>query len=54
MRWQCWKRHSFVGAGAGFRYELARDYGLHAGLDLAFGPDNAAVYIVLGSAWMRP
>jgi outer membrane protein assembly factor BamA len=43
-----------VTGGAGFRYELAREYGLHAGLDVAFGPDNAAIYIVLGSAWMRP
>jgi hemolysin activation/secretion protein len=40
--------------GTGFRYELARKYGLHAGLDLAFGPDNTAVYIQVGSAWMRP
>jgi len=37
-----------VTGGAGFRYELAREYGLHAGLDVAFGPDNAAIYIVLG------
>ena len=40
--------------GVGFRYELARAYGLHAGLDLAFGPDNTAVYIQIGSAWSRP
>jgi len=43
-----------VTGGVGFRYELAREYGLHAGLDVAFGPDNTAIYIVLGSAWMRP
>jgi outer membrane protein assembly factor BamA len=40
--------------GAGFRYELARSYGLHAGLDVAFSPDNAAVYLQIGSAWARP
>ena len=43
-----------VTGGVGFRYELAREYDLHAGLDVAFGPDNTAIYIVLGSAWMRP
>jgi hypothetical protein len=36
--------------GFGFRYELARKYGIHMGLDFAFGPDNAAVYIQVGSA----
>jgi outer membrane protein assembly factor BamA len=43
-----------VGAGgAGLRYELARKYGLHAGADVAFGPDGAAWYIQVGSAWLR-
>jgi outer membrane protein assembly factor BamA len=45
---------SIVTGGAGFRYEIARAYGIHMGLDLAFGPDNTAVYIQLGSAWARP
>ena len=40
--------------GAGFRYEIARAYGLHMGVDLAFGPDVTAIYIQFGSAWMRP
>ena len=43
-----------VTGGTGFRYELARKYGLHAGLDVAFGPDETAIYIQVGSAWMRP
>lgn len=44
-----------VGAGGtGFRYELAREYGLHAGLDFAFSPDDFALYIQIGSAWARP
>ncbi len=43
-----------VTGGIGFRYELARKYGIHAGLDVAFGPDNAAVYVQVGSAWSRP
>jgi hypothetical protein len=45
---------SIVTGGTGFRYELARKHGIHAGVDLAFGPDNTAVYIQVGSAWMRP
>jgi outer membrane protein assembly factor BamA len=40
--------------GAGFRYEIARAYGLHMGVDLAFGPDVTAIYVQFGSAWMRP
>jgi hypothetical protein len=40
--------------GTGFRYEIARAYGLHMGVDLAFGPDVTAVYVQFGSAWMRP
>lgn len=45
---------SIVTGGTGLRYELARKYGLHAGVDIAFGPDNTAVYVQVGSAWMRP
>jgi Omp85 superfamily domain len=40
--------------GFGLRYEIARRYGIQMGLDVAFGPDNAAVYIQVGSAWARP
>ncbi len=40
--------------GTGLRYELARRYGLHMGLDVAFGADNTAIYVQFGSAWMRP
>jgi len=49
------KQSTTKGAGGlGFRYELARKFGLHAGLDLARGPDDTTVYITVGSAWMRP
>jgi hypothetical protein len=41
-------------AGIGLRYLLARTYGLHMGLDLAWGPDKPIVYVVFGSAWARP
>ena len=44
-----------IGAGGvGFRYELARKYGLHVGADFAYGPDGPAFYIQWGSAWIRP
>jgi hypothetical protein len=43
-----------VTGGTGFRYELAREFGLHAGLDVAFSRDNAAVYLQIGGAWVRP
>lgn len=40
--------------GTGLRYELAREYGLHAGLDVAFGPEDTVLYVQFGSAWIRP
>ena len=43
-----------VTGGGGFRYELARKYGIHMGLDVGFSEDEAAVYIQVGSAWIRP
>jgi hypothetical protein len=49
------ERQSTVTAGGtGFRYELARKYQLHMGVDVAFGPDGAAFYVQFGNAWMRP
>lgn len=40
--------------GGGFRYELARKFGLHYGIDIARGPEDTAIYFQFGSAWMRP
>jgi hypothetical protein len=40
--------------GVGFRYEVARKYGLHMGLDMAVSGDETAFYVQFGSAWMRP
>ena len=37
--------------GAGFRYLVARKLGVYAGLDVARGPEDTAVYIQVGSAW---
>jgi len=45
---------SIFAGGGGFRYELARRYGIHAGIDVAGSRDTAAFYIQVGSAWMRP
>jgi len=42
-----------VTGGGGFRYEIARDYKIHMGLDVAVGPDGWAIYVVVGSAWSR-
>ena len=39
--------------GAGFRYMLARVLGLRVGLDVARGPEDTYVYLVMGSAWSR-
>jgi hypothetical protein len=44
-----------VWSGAvGFRYELARLFGMHAGLDVGFSSGETAVYFQVGSAWFRP
>jgi hypothetical protein len=43
-------RPNFAG-GAGFRYLIARLYGMQAGIDVARGPDEWAVYIVGGTWW---
>jgi hemolysin activation/secretion protein len=40
--------------GTGLRYEISRAYGIHIGLDVAFAPNNTAIYVQIGSAWARP
>jgi hypothetical protein len=37
--------------GAGFRYMLAKALGIKVGLDVARGPEDTYVYLVMGSAW---
>lgn len=39
--------------GTGFRYLLARKFGLRVGVDVAKGPDTWAYYIVFGSNWLK-
>jgi len=42
---------SRVSKGLGFRYQLARRYGFHMGIDVARGPEDTVFYIQAGSAW---
>ncbi|HVY75378.1 MAG TPA: BamA/TamA family outer membrane protein [Puia sp.] len=42
-----------VSGGVGFRYLVAREFGLRMGVDLARGPDTWAYYIVFGSNWLK-
>ena len=39
--------------GSGFRYFIARKFGLRMGVDVAKGPDTWAYYIVFGSNWYK-
>lgn len=51
-RRQKWDEAETVwGAGAGFRYLVARKLNMYAGLDLARGPEEGAIYITAGTAW---
>jgi hypothetical protein len=44
----------YFSGGAGFRYLLARLFGLRMGIDIAMGPDNQfAYYFVFGHNWNR-
>ncbi len=40
-------------AGTGFRYLIARAFGLRMGADVAKGPEQWAFYVVVGTSWMR-
>lgn len=48
------RESSVTAGGAGFRYLIARRYGLHLGMDLAGSADDTAIYVVFGNAWIRP
>ena len=52
--WSDGETQSVVSGGFGIRYELAREYGIHFGLDVAFSDGDAAIYLQIGSAWARP
>ncbi|MCK5278158.1 MAG: hypothetical protein KAK04_06455 [Cyclobacteriaceae bacterium] len=40
-------------AGTGFRYLFADSLGLKMGMDIARGPEDWAIYIVVGSSWLK-
>ena len=42
-----------ISYGGGFRYFLAKQYGMHAGIDIARGPEKWIWYVVIGSSWFR-
>ena len=37
--------------GVGFRYKIARKFGMHIGIDYAVGPEDESIYITSGQAW---
>jgi len=48
------RSENVTAGGAGFRYLVARRYGLQMGVDVAGGPDDTVLYVVFGNAWLRP
>ena len=44
---------SRVNRGIGFRYLIMRLLKARAGIDIAWGPEEAAFYLTFGSAWSR-
>jgi hypothetical protein len=42
---------TIVAKGVGTRYLIARQLGLYAGADVAWGPEETAFYIQVGAAW---
>jgi hypothetical protein len=39
--------------GGGFRYLIARAFGIRTGIDIARGPEEWAWYIIFGHNWNR-
>lgn len=48
------REQSAFSQGLGVRYLLARKFGLLVGLDVARGPEDGAIYLQVGNAWVRP
>lgn len=42
---------AYVAGGGGFRYLIAKAYHMRAGIDVARGPEDTAIYLTIGSAW---
>lgn len=48
------RQQDAVSGGLGARYLISSRFGLHVGLDVAQGPEDTAIYVQFGNAWMRP
>ena len=48
------RSENLTAGGVGFRYLIARRYGMQIGVDVAGGPDDTVLYVVFGNAWLRP
>jgi hypothetical protein len=44
---------SVESGGMGFRYPLARAFGLRDGIDVAYSQSGWAWYMTMGSAWLK-
>ncbi len=45
------EENGIVAGGGGFRYLMARRYGMRVGLDIARGPEDTVIYLAVGSNW---
>lgn len=45
--------HNRWAGGTGFRYLIAKEYGMRLGLDVAKGPEQYALYLTVGTGWVR-
>jgi outer membrane protein assembly factor BamA len=50
-----WSADTHTAVGTGFRYLIARQYGLRVGLDVGYSDeDDWTVYVTIGTGWVRP
>jgi outer membrane protein assembly factor BamA len=47
------RNQSVTSGGVGFRYRLARKFGMDVGVDVATSGEDSAIYLQFGSAWLR-
>jgi hypothetical protein len=45
--------HNRWAGGTGFRYLIAKEYGMRLGMDVARGPEQYALYLTVGTGWVR-
>jgi hypothetical protein len=49
-----WSADNHAAVGCGFRYLIARQYGMRMGLDVAYGGGEWTMYVGVGTGWVRP